>query len=127
MINVLITAMDASNVSPGSRDTCLTLAAAHRVYYTPRCEAMVIVCEGVSFIKRMSSKFYHDSIVRRGGNDGVIDFTGLGMFLAVDSSISVDSFIATNYNLFAKSVANWDSLKPASKSGSSLHGMSLNF
>lgn len=33
MINVLITAMDAGNVPPGSRDTYLTLAAAHRVYY----------------------------------------------------------------------------------------------
>lgn len=28
MINVLITAMDAGNVPPGSRDTYLTLAAA---------------------------------------------------------------------------------------------------
>ena len=42
MINVLITAMDAGNVPPGSRDTYLTLAAAHRVYYISRCEAMVI-------------------------------------------------------------------------------------
>ena len=55
MINVLITAMDAGNVPPGSRDTYLTLAAAHRVYYISRCEAMVIACEGDRKSTRLNS------------------------------------------------------------------------
>ena len=125
MINVLITAMDAGNVPPGSRDTYLTLAAAHRVYYISRCEAMVIACEGVNFIKRSSKEYYTKAIEFRTEEKGVTDFTSLGVFLAVDSSTSVDTFIASNYNLFVGSTANWDCIKSAARGRSELHGMSL--
>ncbi len=127
MINVLITAMDAGNVPPGPRDTYLTLAAAHRVRYISRCEAMVIACEGVNFIKRSSKEYYTKAIEFRAEEKGAIDFTSLGVFLAVDSSTSVDTFIASNYNLFVESAANWDCIKSATRGKSELHGMSLGF
>ena len=133
MLNIEVYVAESVDELKLSSALSTRLMAVTQIKHSPRFQAVIITGPCGDCVKRMSADYYRRTMATRSMDNGILDLTSMGAFLAVPAGMPVENFITANFNAFTETACSWDSFDGEESGGaygwglpsSSLRGMKL--